>query len=95
MTRDKEIKLKVATITPILIASIAIALYLNNSPPEPLPNAPRDKITFPPAESVTARALIVIWQKMTKVKIYELATNCDQLDRLKHSSTLLRVCTDS
>ena len=25
----------------------------------------------------------------------ELVTNCDRLDRLKHSSTLLRVCTDS
>jgi len=78
MTRDEEIKLKVATIidgvvgekkktrrrllvwagsacAAILIASIAFASYLNNSPPEPPADAPQGKITFPPPESVTAR----------------------------------------
>ena len=71
MTRDDEIKLKVATIideavgekkksrrrlligagsacADILIASVAFALYLNNSPSEPPADAPQGKITKPP-----------------------------------------------
>lgn len=78
MTRDDEIKLKVATIideavgekkksrrrlliwagfacAAILIASIACALYLNNSPHEPPVDAPQGKITFPSAGSKTDR----------------------------------------
>ena len=78
MTRDDEIKLKVATIideavgenkktrrrflvwvgsacAAILIASIAFALYLNNSPPEPPADASQGKIINPPAGSKTAR----------------------------------------
>ncbi len=71
MTRDEEIKLKVATIidkaagekkksrrralvwvvsacAAMLIASIAFALYLNNSPLEPATDAPHklDEVTY-------------------------------------------------
>ncbi len=83
MTRDDEIKLKVATIIDeavgekkkarrpllvwagfecafILIASIAFALYLNDSPPEPPPNAPQGKINNPPPGSKTARRFSLI-----------------------------------
>ena len=78
MTRDDEIKLKVATIideavgekekpprrllvwagsacAAMLIASVAFALYLNNSPSELPADAPQGKTTNPPPGSKTDR----------------------------------------
>ena len=43
----------------VLIASIAFALYLNNSPPKPPPDAIQGKITFPTPGSKTDRQFTI------------------------------------